>query len=295
MNKYIAMVLLGAVSYGMLSSFAKIAYGQGYNAAQITFLQASVGAVILWVGTLLSKKQSDGAKQPFEKLLLAGIGVGASSYTYYLSVQYIPASLAIVLLMQMVWISIFAEWVLFKRRPLAIEVYVTLIILTGTVFAADLLHMGEARISVKGVVYAVLSSVMYSVYIIAASRLGNDVPMFKKSALMMTGSAMAIFLINIKTLTQSAYDLNLLGWGLFLAIFGTVIPPVMFTKGMPKIGAGLSSILLTMEMPVAIMFAHFLLNEQISALQLFGVFLILGAIVWLNIKKMKQAKKVIAQ
>lgn len=40
MNRYIVIVALGAISYGTLSSFAKIAYGQGYNAGEITFAQA---------------------------------------------------------------------------------------------------------------------------------------------------------------------------------------------------------------------------------------------------------------
>lgn len=48
MNKYIIIVALGALSFGMLSSFAKIAYGQGYSPAEITLTQALMGTLILW-------------------------------------------------------------------------------------------------------------------------------------------------------------------------------------------------------------------------------------------------------
>lgn len=48
MNKYILVVALGALSFGMLSSFAKIAYGEGYTAAEVTLTQALMGTLILW-------------------------------------------------------------------------------------------------------------------------------------------------------------------------------------------------------------------------------------------------------
>jgi len=289
MKKYIFLVLSGAASYGMLSSFAKIAYSQGYIAAEITFVQASIGAFILWlpaiykrirVGKLFTNINS--------KLLLGGMGMGASAYTYYLSVQYIPASLAIVLLMQMTWISIFLEWLIYKKRPSIIELLITALILVGTILAGNLISISEFHFSLAGISYGLLSALMYSIYIITTSRLGNDVPMFEKSALMMTGSSIMIFVINFNSLTSSNhFNFNLLKWGTFLAIFGTVIPPMTFTKGMPKIGAGLSSILLTMELPIAILCSHFIIKEQISLIQVLGVMLMLGSIIYLNIYKNK--------
>lgn len=293
MRKHIVMVLAGAASYGMLSSFAKIAYGQGYTAAEITFAQALIGALILWTPVVF--KQIRARKLPSLvnwRLLVAGLGMGASAYTYYLSVQYIPASLAIVLLMQMTWMSIFLEWLIFKRKPLVAELCVTALILAGTVLAGNLLSAGTFQFSLAGVGYALLSALMYSVYIIATSRLGDGVPMFEKSALMISGSVIAIFIINFSALKSSAhFDLGLLKWGIFLAVFGTVIPPMMFTRGMPRIGAGLSSILLTMELPVAVICAHFILKEEITAIQVAGILLMFGSIVYLNWYKDRRRAK----
>lgn len=289
MNKHVLLVSIGAASYGMLSSFAKIAYGQGYTAAEITFVQALFGALILWTLVLIIKIRSRKLTTVINwRLLLAGMGMGASAYTYYLSVQYIPASLAIVLLMQMTWMSTFLEWLVFKRKPLRMELYVTLLIIAGTVLAGNLLNTGTFQISWAGVGYGLLSALMYSVYIIATSRLGKSVEMFEKSALMMTGSALAIFLINSGSLSRSTHvNVGLLKWGLLLTVFGTVIPPILFTKGMPRIGAGLSAILLTMELPVAVLCAHYILKEQISPAQIAGIVLMLGSIIYLNLYREK--------
>ena len=40
------MVLLGAILYGTMSSFVKLSYSRGYNAAEISFTQAALGTEI---------------------------------------------------------------------------------------------------------------------------------------------------------------------------------------------------------------------------------------------------------
>ena len=292
MIKYIIIVAFGALSYGMLSSFAKIAYGQGYNAGEITFAQASIGALMLW-SVALFRSIKNKSFQLFGnwKLLLAGTSMGISAYTYYLSVEYIPASLAIVLLMQMIWLSILAEWVFFRKKPSKVELMTSVIIIIGTVLAGNLINAKDFNFSMIGIGLGVLSAVLYTLYVLFTSRLGNEVPMFEKSALMTTGSAIMILLINIKSIiTSNHIDLGLLQWGTFLAIFGTVIPPVCFTTGMPKIGAGLSSILLTLELPTAVFCAHIILSEQITFIQIIGIAIMLGAIIYLNLKKTRKEK-----
>jgi drug/metabolite transporter (DMT)-like permease len=56
MTRYIFMVLAGAVSFGILSSFVKLAYQQGYSPAEISFAQALTGAAILWILALFYRK-----------------------------------------------------------------------------------------------------------------------------------------------------------------------------------------------------------------------------------------------
>jgi len=291
MNKYIIIVALGALSFGMLSSFAKIAYGEGYSPAEITLTQALAGTLILW-SIVIFRKLKNGHKLALNwKLLLAGTTMGSSAFTYYLAVAYIPASLAIVLLMQITWLSILVDWIFFKKKPNAVEVSSALFIILGTVLAGNLLDLNNANISFTGIALSLLSALLYTLYIVFTSKIGKETPMFEKSALMTSGSAMIIFLINCEAITTSTHlDFGLLQWGTFLAIFGTVIPPICFTVGMPKIGAGLSSVLLTLELPAAVFCAHIILGEKVTFLQIIGIAIMLGSIVYLNISKAKKEK-----
>lgn len=294
MTKYIIIVALGAISYGTLTSFAKIAYGQGYSAGEITFAQAFLGAIILWsVVTFKNIKKGSFRLTWNWKLLLAGTTMGFSAYCFYLSVKYIPVSLAIVLLMQVSWISNLAEWLVFKKKLSILEIMASVIIVGGTVLAGNLLNTKDLNFSLTGIGLALSSAFLYTLYVLFTSRLGNETPMFEKSALMTTGSAMMILLINFPSIATSTHlDLGLLKWGMFLAVFGTVIPPICFTTGMPKIGAGLSSILLTLELPAVVFCAHIILGEQVTILQVIGIGIMIGAIVWLNLVKAKKEKAV---
>ncbi len=136
---------------------------------------------------------------------------------------------------------------------------------------------------IKGSLYALASAFFYALYVVANSRFGNTILAPHKSALIMTGSTLAIGMVNIQQLaTNNHFDGGLVKWALFLALFGTIIPPILFTRGIPRIGAGVSAIIMTAELPVAILCAHIILGEAISLLQWAGMVVMLLAIVGMN-------------
>ena len=297
MTKYAVIVVLGAVSYGALTSFAKIAYGEGYTAAEITFAQASLGALTLFVLAFVKKSRTRKWRLAFSwKLLLAGTSMGLSAYCFYLSVNYIPVSLAIVLLMQVSWMSTLLEWLVFKKRPGRAAIISTILIILGSALASNLLATKRLEFSLKGILLALSAAFVYALYVLFTSKLENKIPMLEKSALMMTGSALMILAVNFPSIIASTHlDMGLLQWGLFLALFGTVIPPICFTVGMPKIGPGWSAVLLTLELPSVVLCAHFILKEQVNLMQITGMLVMAGAIIYLNLSKVKAEKKEASQ
>ena len=53
----------------------------------------------------------------------------------------------------------------------------------------------------------------------------------------------------------------------------------------------MSSVLLTLELPAVVFCAHIILGEQISFLQIIGIAIMIGAIIWLNLAKNNKVKK----
>jgi drug/metabolite transporter (DMT)-like permease len=77
-------------------------------------------------------------------------------------------------------------------------------------------------------------------------------------------------------------------WGIILALFGTIIPPLLFNAGFPLTGIGLGSIVSALELPVSVLMAYFILNEKVNALQWIGIVLIIFAIVIMNLNFKKK-------
>jgi drug/metabolite transporter (DMT)-like permease len=58
--------------------------------------------------------------------------------------------------------------------------------------------------------------------------------------------------------------------------------------GFPLTGIGLGSIVSALELPVSVLMAYFLLNENVNNTQWFGIVIILFAIILMNVNFKKQ-------
>lgn len=292
--KYILMVLIGGAMYGTMSSFVKLFYSRGYNAAELSFSQALLAAAFLGIFLLLSRKRGKRklSKKQVIPLLITGGTIGLTNYLYYQSVSYISASLAIVILMQFTWFSLLLEWGIFRKKPGKPELLTVVFILIGTIMAGNLFYAEKISFSWKGITFVLCSSLTYAIYIVANSRVGKDVNWLPKSTMIMTGSALTIFIVNANTIlavSHFSYEFALIA--VFLAVIGTSIPTALFAAGIPKIGAGVSSILMTVELPVAIICATIVLNERTSAVQILGILIMLIAISAMNYYKSLISRK----
>lgn len=294
--KGILLVLLGACSFGILSTFVKLAYAEGYSLGDVTGTQALFGAVLLWSIFLIQRKVQPAnhpkpvIKTHWIKLVAAGFFTGLVSLSYYQCVKLIPASVAIILLMQFVWISVLLEFIFFKKRPSRSQVLAIAFILVGTVAASGYFEQTGTALSIAGIGYGFVAALCYAIFLMLNGNLGNEYPPLQKSALMITGACLLIFIILPPSfLFNGALAGSLLKWGLILAVFGTVIPPLCFASGIPKIGLTLSSILSSAELPVAVSMSAIVLNEQVNFLRWIGVIIILTAMIIPNLENLKKA------
>ncbi|MGY3053477.1 drug/metabolite transporter (DMT)-like permease [Pedobacter sp. UYEF25] len=297
MLKGIILVFLGACSYGVLSTFVKFAYRDGYTLGDVTGAQAFFGAVGLWllffVRTALTKKPHGYAeKTPPYKLMLAGICAGLVSVCYYQSVKLVPNSIAIILLMQFIWIGILLEYFIFKKKISNFQALSMVLILGGTALASGVFSTTLQTLNMYGIGYGLFAALFYAGFMMLNGRLGIDYRPIKKAALMVTGGCLFIFIIFPPMfLIDGALTGSLLKWGLIIAFFGTVIPPLCFAIGVPKTGLALSSILSAAELPVAVLLSALFLNEEVSAVRWFGVAVILSAIAVSNLKQLLHRKQ----
>jgi drug/metabolite transporter (DMT)-like permease len=282
-------IVLGAACYGMLGTFVKMAYHDGFNTAEVTVSQFAIGFTVLLILTLFKKPAAAKENNTTEikrqlKLVVAGISLGLTSIFYYLSVKYIPVSVAIVLLIQTVWMGVLVEMIIQKKVPGFRKIIAVVIILAGTILATNLLQQ-SITINWTGFGWGLMAALSYTATMYSSNKLEVHLPPLKRSLLMILGGLIIILIIFHTSLNQHFSFGIFLSWGLVVSLFGTVLPPLLFTRGMPLTGIGLGAIIASIEIPVSVFMAHLLLKEPVSPLQWTGVMLILFAVVLMNIAK----------
>ena len=285
--KGVFLVGFGAVSYGMLATFVKIAYTEGFTTPEVTVAQIINGIIVMLIITVFQRTASKkeiikASRKNIIHLILAGTSIGFTSLFYYLSLNYIPVSTAIVLLMQTVWIGVVFEMFLEKKKPSLQKTIAVLIVLTGTVLATNLIE-NSIQLNWTGIFFGLLSAVSFTSTMISANRVALGIPSTQRSLYMLIGGAFVV--ISFALITQNVpfnFDV-FLQWGIILALFGTIIPPLLFNIGFPLTGIGLGSIVSALELPVSVLMAYFILNEKVNTTQWFGIVLIIFAVIIMNI------------
>lgn len=296
--KGVFLVGLGATSYGMLATFVKLAYshtgitGNAFTPAEVISAQFIIGIIAILVinafqkakkGTEVVKASANNIKQ----LMIAGTSTGLTSIFYYLAVKYIPVSIGIVLLMQTVWMGVFLEMFLEKKMPSKIKIMAVFVVLFGTALATNLIQ-NKTELDWRGIVLGLLAAASFTTTMFTANRVATEISSAQRSLYMLLGGAIIVFIFAVFTQTTAFnYDI-FYKWGILLALFGTVIPPMLMNAGFPLTGIGLGSIVSALELPVSVMMAYFILNETVILTQWIGIILIILAIVIMNIQFQKK-------
>ena len=290
--KGVFLVALGATSYGMLATFVKLAYKDGYTTAEVTssqFIYGILGMLFINLFQKLvnkEKAQKASSKNIFQ-LMVAGTSLGMTSVFYYLCVKYIDVSIAIVLLMQTVWMGVLLEWILDKKRPSTQKIISVIIVLFGT-FLATKLYEFTIQLDWRGIFWGILAAASFTTTMFTANKVALEISSAQRSLYMLLGGAVIVFLFSAFTQVGSLNIEIFKNYGLFLALFGTIIPPILLNAGFPKTGLGLGSIVASLELPVSVLMAFLILNEKVVIWQWSGIALIILAIVIMNLNFSKK-------
>ncbi|MFC4739576.1 DMT family transporter [Flavobacterium ponti] len=290
--KGVFLVGLGATSYGMLATFVKLAYQENFTTAEVTSAQFIYGIIGILIINLAQKQQAKtpvlkASKKNIFQLMLAGTSLGMTSVFYYLCVKYINVSIAIVLLMQTVWMGVLLEWFLDKKAPSKQKIIAVFVVFIGTLLATNLLY-AEVKIDWKGILFGMLAAASFTTTMFTANKIALGISSAQRSLYMLLGGAIIVAGFALFTQTTPFNFEIFMKWGIILALFGTIIPPILMNSGFPKTGLGLGSIVSSLELPVSVMMAYFILHEKVIFSQWIGVLLIIFAIIIMNINFSKK-------
>ena len=282
--KFALLVFLGGCSYGVVSTFVKLAYSDGFGVADVTGSQYVLGAIMLWIFTIFVPKTKLSRKQWFI-LAISGFPMGLTGIFYNRALEYVDASFAIILLLQFTWMGMVLQFIIDRQAPSRKGMIATVTILLGSILASGFLK-SDMSFSPAGIGFGLLAALSFATFILISGRTGIPVHPIMKSAIMTTGAALLVCIVLPPVfLINGALSNGLLLYGLFFGFFGSLVPPVLFNIGMPKVGSGLGTILSASELPTAVLMSTLILHEAVTFSQWIGVIMILAGIAFPNIQR----------
>lgn len=273
-HKGVTLIIISAVSFGLLPLFATYAYQAGVNVTTLLFLRFTI-ASSLFLGYLIVRREnlSINRSQLVSLLLLGGVLYNMQSNLYFSSVQYIPASLAVLLLYTYpVFVTLLASLV--DRETIGKKVWFAI----GISFLGLILVLGNSfgKVNLFGVSIAFGAAVVYSCYIVLGNRVIKGISPLVTSSFVTLFAAIALL---ITGLVKGSLDFSFPAEGwlpvLGIVIFPTLIAISTFFKGMEYIGSTRASILSMIEPLITIGFSAWLLGERMSFIQGFGSLIVI--------------------
>lgn len=272
MYLYPLLVIIAASSFGIVSTIIKLAMRSGFSVSEAVTSQFFIGfciAVCIFLVTNRAKMSFKGVKI----LIFAGILTGLTNILYGHSLNFLPASLAVVLLFQFTWIGMLISCITKRQFPSRIELISLLILVAGTIPAAGIIDVDLSQIPMQGWLWGLAAALCYSLFLYVNG---------KATANMSTSNRLvfvSFFAFIITAVFQSPeiiwngtlFNEGLWVYGLALGLFGMIIPVFLFTIAVPKVGLGMSSILSAVELPIAVMVSVILLSETVTTLQIAGI------------------------
>lgn len=273
-------VFLGACCFGILSTVVKLAYSKGFKFQEVMISQFFTGWLILLVLMLVFARRRITLKQ-FGRLACVGLCTCLTGVTYYLSLQSIPASIAVVLLFQFTWMGVVIEAIVNRKMPSRATLVSIMILLVGTVLAGGIIGAEQLQLNLRGTLLGLAAALMMALFVFFSGRIETQMSPITRSFYMSCGGLILLtILFTPKVFLEVSPANGLWIYGLILGAFGVVLPVLLFALGAPKISTGLATILGAGELPVAVIVSMLVLREHVSMLQWIGVIIILLGIAY---------------
>lgn len=244
-------------------------------------------AIILWKknpGTKLT------AKQWFVTIALGLFGYYLSSLFDFIGLQYISAGLERLILLYPSF-AVLMNALVFKQPIRRNEVVALLL----TYLGIGLAFYGELGLDAAnpnfllGTVLIFLCSITYSAYIVGSGRMVPAIGANRFTTYALLSSTAGVFVHYLARGDYHAFaaSIDLWWYGILLAIVATVIPTFMLSAALKKIGSNKVAIISSIGPVSTILQAHYILGEEIFALQLVGTALVLAGVLLLALKTKK--------
>lgn len=279
-------VILSAILFGTMPLLARIAYAHGSNAYTVAFTRFFFGSILLGIIILaLPDCTIKISINQFLSLLKLSIPYAAMPILLYVSYTYIDSGMATTLHFTYP-IAVMLIMVIFCKARLDTNQIVCAVLCVG---GMAMLYTPNGQINVLGILLAVVSGIVYAVYIVLLGKSGaKELNSFVLAFWISLLSSAEIGLIAFFS-KNLVFRLDVIGWAaeIGMALTATVFALVLFQKGVFLCGEVKASLFSTFEPLSGIVIGVIVFHEVLSIKEMIGMIGILTSTVLLVIPTKK--------
>lgn len=290
------LVMLGVFLFSLKGIIIKLAYHYFVGPTVLMTLRMLFAMPFyLWIllQSLVRLTPDERQALSAKRLSITGLfglsGYYLASWLDLVGLTYLPANLErIILYTYPSIVLILSVWLLGQRltRRLATSL---IIVYAGLalVFMQDISQMQRAADSQQrlGGTLVFASAIAFAVYVIGSELMMRRMPSRLFTAIAMLAASLGIIVhysiaCPLSVITQQ--PLPVYGYALFIAIVCTVIPSLLLSAGIQRVGAATASLVGSFGPIATLVVAFMVLGETLSVLQLVGFTVIMGGIILLS-------------
>lgn len=292
----IVLVVIAGILWGTTGTFVRSFTALGLSSLQISVFKVVVAALILFLYTLIFKRELLKIKFRDVWVFIAAGIISLDFFTvcYFTTIQDTSLSVAAVLLYTAPAFVMIMSVILFKEKVNVQKILACIMAFVGCAFTAGIIGSGFS-VPAKSLLTGVLSGIGYALYSIfgeIALRKGYK-PLTVTTYTFLFAAVGFMFIIKPKEIMAAANKAPSYLWFFGLLVIMSVVvslmPYVCYTNGLTMVKPSKASIIASVEPITATLIGAFAFGEYPDMYGVLGIVCVISAIVLLNINFKKKS------
>lgn len=291
----IVLAFVGSILYSTKAVFVKLAYQFDVDAVSLLLMRMMFSLPFyLGIAIYISRKSSNYrlTRQDYQQLFILGIiGYYLSSYLDFKGLEYITASLERLILFIYPTIVVLIGYFFYKEKISRSQIIALILTYIGiaVVFVGNV-EIGNREDLVIGSILIVLCSIFFAIYMVGSGQILPRIGTWRFTSYALTISSVAVivhYFIENKGVGSFNYPLPVFGYGFLMATISTVIPTLLISEAIRRVGASNVAIIASVGPISTITLAWVFLDERLAVTQILGGFLVLAGVVFISVSRKK--------
>jgi len=270
------LIVVSALCFGSISTLTLLTTRAGVPLLTAMAWRYLLGATLLALAAPISQLRLVPRNRILQLMLIGGVGQALITYLSLRALDYIPVGpLAFLFYTYPAWVALIAA-IRKTERLTPLRVTALVLALTGV---AIMVGAPTEKLNPIGVTLAIVSALLYSVYLPALEHVQEDIPALLSTFLLIAGAAISFILAALFTgelfLPQGAAVWSNI---FLLAFVSTIIAFSALIKGLSVLGPVRTAIIATVEPFFTAVLGVLILRNQFSTSTLIGGVLIAAAV-----------------